>query len=153
MSDNVNFNLQRFVEAQSSAWPRAIEELSAGRKQSHWMWFIFPQLAGLGMSPTAQLYALASEEEARAYLRHPLLGPRLIEATEATEAVLAHQGKSLYEIFGSPDDMKFRSSMTLFELASGDAAAPFTRALDAFCAGQRDDKTLALLDWTPAADA
>lgn len=150
MSDNLNFNLDRFIEAQSSAWPRALEELQAGRKQSHWMWFVFPQLAGLGMSPTAQLYALASVEEARAYLRHPLLGPRLIDATEA---VLAHQNKSLHEIFGSPDDMKFRSAMTLFELASGDTASLFTRALDAMCAGQRDDKTLALLNWTPEANA
>jgi uncharacterized protein (DUF1810 family) len=150
MSDNIHFHLDRFVEAQSSSWPRALEELQAGRKESHWMWFIFPQLAGLGMSPTAQLYALVSVEEARAYLRHPLLGPRLIEATEAT---LAHAGKSLHEIFGSPDDMKFRSSMTLFELASGETASPFTHALDEMCGGERDDRTLALLDWRPEANA
>jgi uncharacterized protein (DUF1810 family) len=150
MSHNLAFHLGRFVDAQSSTWPRALEELQAGRKQSHWMWFIFPQLAGLGMSPTAQLYAFASVDEARAFLRHPLLGPRLIEATEA---VLAHQHKSLHDIFGSPDDMKFRSSMTLFELASGDTASVFTRALDAMCAGQRDDKTLALSNWTPEANA
>jgi uncharacterized protein (DUF1810 family) len=150
MSDNLAFNLERFVEAQSSAWPRALEELQTGRKESHWMWFVFPQLAGLGMSPTAQLYALASEDEARAYLRHSLLGPRLIQATEAT---LTHSGKSLHQIFGSPDDMKFRSSMTLFELATGNRALPFTRALDALCGGRRDDRTLALLDWTPEAHA
>ncbi|MCV3765762.1 DUF1810 domain-containing protein [Rhizobium sp. TRM95796] len=150
MSDNIHFHLDRFVEAQSSSWPRALDELRAGRKQSHWMWFVFPQLAGLGMSPTAQLYALVSVEEAKAYLRHPMLGPRLIEATKAT---LAHSDKSLHEIFGAPDDMKFRSSMTLFELAAGDSGSLFSRALDELCGGQRDDRTLALLDWTPEANA
>ncbi|HET9849829.1 MAG TPA: DUF1810 domain-containing protein [Candidatus Dormibacteraeota bacterium] len=136
------FNLERFVTAQASVWETVLHELKAGRKRSHWMWFIFPQLRGLGVSPTAQFYGIGSLAEARAYLAHPLLGPRL---HLCTEAVLATQGKSLHEIFGSPDDIKFRSSMTLFALASDDDGSLFRRALDAYCAGRVDDRTMDLL--------
>ncbi|GGE41356.1 hypothetical protein GCM10007276_18450 [Agaricicola taiwanensis] len=133
--------LQRFVEAQEGTFEIALEELRAGRKRSHWMWFIFPQLKGLGHSPTAEFYGIGSLGEARAYLAHPVLGSRL---RVATHAVLAAKAASLREIFGSPDDLKFRSSMTLFA-----AAAPgedlFQRALDRWCGGEKDGRTLELL--------
>ncbi|MDQ8756085.1 DUF1810 domain-containing protein [Sphingosinicella sp. LHD-64] len=135
-------DLSRFVEAQQNVYADALAELKAGRKTSHWMWFIFPQIAGLGRSPTAQVYALASLDEARAYLDHPTLGPRLAEA--ATGA-LQHRDKSAEAIFGPTDAMKFRSSMTLFEAAS-DTPGPFTEALDAFYAGARDPATLRILE-------
>src|SRR5437764_10712569 len=105
------FNLQRFVDAQAGIYAQALGELRAGCKQSHWMWFIFPQIAGLGFSPTAQHYAIGSLAEAGAYLAHPQLGPRL---RETTAAVMAVAGRTAHQIFGSPDDLKFRSSMTLF---------------------------------------
>src|SRR6185369_8221544 len=105
------FNLQRFVDAQDKVYARVVAELSAGRKQSHWMWFIFPQLAGLGFSAMAQRYAISSPEEAAAYLTHDILGPRLVECTRL---VLAVPDKTILAILGSPDDLKFRSSMTLF---------------------------------------
>src|ERR1700709_2855630 len=107
------YGLQRFVDAQEDAaiYARALAELRAGRKRSHWIWFIFPQIAGLGSSPTAARYAICSLDEARAYLGHDVLGPRLHECTRLVNAV---QGRSIGEIFGSPDDMKVRSSMTLF---------------------------------------
>lgn len=136
------FRLERFVDAQSWVYERALGELERGRKSSHWMWFVFPQLAGLGRSPTARLYGIGSIDEARAYLAHPLLGPRL---AECTEAVLGHPERSLHEIFGSPDDLKFRSSMTLFALVSGESS-PFADALAQFCGGERDLLTLALID-------
>ncbi|HUO54778.1 MAG TPA: DUF1810 domain-containing protein [Rhodoblastus sp.] len=136
--DDDPFQLQRFVAAQDGVFDRVREELRAGRKRSHWMWFIFPQIAGLGVSPMAQFYALASLDEARAYLAHPLLGPRL---RECAELVLRVEGRSLLDIFGDPDRMKFRSSMTLFE-----RAAPlepiFAAALDKYCGGLRDPATL-----------
>ena len=135
------FDLQRFVEAQARAWPAALAELKRGRKESHWMWFIFPQIAGLGSSTTAQFYAIASLEEARAYLDDPLLGARL---AEATEAMLAHRGRSAEAILGGIDAMKLRSSMTLFEAAS-DGDGPFGAALDAFYDGERDRATLRLI--------
>jgi len=136
------FNLDRFVSAQSRIYATALAELRAGEKRSHWMWFIFPQLNGLGTSPTAAFYGLVSIEEAKAYLAHRTLGPRLVESFEAT---LDHAARGLRDIFGSPDDMKFRSSATLFAQASRDGGV-FERALDAFCAGEPDPKTLELLD-------
>lgn len=133
--------LDRFVTAQDPDYARVIDELRRGRKESHWMWYIFPQLAGLGTSAMAQLYAIASASEARAYLAHPLLGPRL---RECTEAVLAHPDRTAEQIFGGIDARKFRSSMTLFEAVASDAA-PFARALDLFFAGRRDGITLGML--------
>ncbi|HEY5721089.1 MAG TPA: DUF1810 domain-containing protein [Allosphingosinicella sp.] len=133
--------LSRFVEAQRSIYPAALAELRAGRKTSHWMWFVFPQIAGLGMSATAIFYAIASEDEARAYLAHPVLGPRL---RECTNAVLDHRDKSAEAIFGPVDAMKLRSSMTLFERV-GAAREPFGACLEALFDGRRDAKTLDLL--------
>ena len=135
------FDLARFVEAQAPVYENALAELRAGRKRSHWMWFIFPQIRGLGISPTAQYFALGGLDEARAYLAHPLLGPRLLACTAA---VNTHQGSTLSRIFGAPDDLKFRSSMTLFELAAEDPSQ-FTRALDTLCAGERDEITRAIV--------
>ena len=134
------FDLDRFVEAQAPVYAQALAELKRGRKESHWMWFVFPQIAGLGFSPMAQRYAIGSTDEARAYLAHPLLGPRL---REATEAMLAHRGRGAEAILGPVDAMKFRSSMTLFEAVAG--GGPFGAAIDAFYDGKRDDKTLTLL--------
>lgn len=135
------FDLQRFVEAQARNYADALAELRAGRKTSHWMWYVFPQAAGLGSSPMAQTYAIASLGEARAYLAHPVLGARL---RECVAAVLAVQGRSAHQIFGSPDDVKFRSSLTLF-----DAAAPgeplFRQALERYFAGEPDPRTLEIL--------
>lgn len=136
------FDLQRFVKAQDPVFATVLEELRAGRKRSHWMWFVFPQLRDLGRSPTAQFYGIASLGEARAYLAHPILGPRL---TQATEAVLSVQGRTLHEIFGSPDDLKFRSSMTLFARAAAEDGDLYRKALDRCCGGQPDETTLKLL--------
>ncbi len=136
------FGLARFVTAQAPVFETALGELEAGRKRSHWMWFVFPQLRGLGRSPTAKVYGLGSLDEARAYLDHPVLGPRL---KRCTRAVLDGAGASLAAIFGTPDDMKFRSSMTLFDLAAGADGTLYRRALDRFCGGQPDEATLALL--------
>ena len=134
------FNLARFVAAQDPVYGRVIQELRSGRKQSHWMWFIFPQIAGLGRSAMAQHFAISSLDEARAYLAHPLLGGRL---RECTQLVLDAEGRSAHEIFGSPDDLKFHSCMTLFAQAdSGDSR--FTRALDRYFGGGRDAMTLSL---------
>ena len=132
------FNLDRFVTAQASCYDRVLAELRRGHKSSHWMWFIFPQIAGLGRSPTAQFYALASLDEARAYLDHPVLGPRLVECTAAATAV---PDGSAYDIFGGVDEMKFRSSMTLFVVASSGEPA-FPAALDRFFQGKWDPLTL-----------
>lgn len=135
------FNLQRFVDAQQGVWATALEELRAGAKQSHWMWFVFPQLAGLGRSPTAQFYGLGSLDEARAYLDHPLLGPRL---RAATDAVNPWAGKRTAEqIFGPVDALKLSSSATLFDLVEPESI--FDNALQNFFAGGRDELTLALL--------
>ena len=135
------FDLERFVSAQEESYARALAELKHGRKASHWMWFIFPQIAGLGSSPMARFYAIASAEEARAYLDHPLLGPRL---RAATEAMLAHRGERAEDILGSVDALKFRSSMTLFD-AVARGPEPFASALTFFHAGKKDQATLALL--------
>lgn len=145
MTQHDPFDLDRFADAQAGVFDAALAELQAGRKRGHWMWFVFPQMRGLGHSPTAQFFAIASREEARAYLAHPLLGPRL---AEATRAVLRHRGRSAYEIFGSPDELKFRSSMTLF--AQVDPDGPFREAIDAFFAGRGDEATLRLLSEAPA---
>ena len=135
------FDLERFVAAQEGVYPQALAELQAGQKRSHWMWFVFPQLAGLGRSPTAIFYALASAEEARAYLAHPLLGPRLLACIDA---VLRHRTSSAEAIFGAIDAMKLSSSMTLFEAVAAEPA-PFAAVLDAFYGGARDAATLELL--------
>ena len=134
-------NLQRFVTAQAGVYTQALEELKRGRKQSHWMWFVFPQIAGLGSSPIAQVYAIGSLAEARAYLAHRVLGPRLRDCTAAVNAV---DGRSAHEIFGSPDDLKFRSSMTLFQAAAPDEPL-FPAAADKFFGGAPDARTLELL--------
>jgi uncharacterized protein (DUF1810 family) len=137
------YNLERFVAAQEPVLPTALAELRAGRKRTHWMWFIFPQLRGLGRSTTATYYGILSLDEARAFLAHPLLGPRL---EFCTNAVLRIDGRSLREIFGSPDDMKFHSSMSLFALVATDGAAPFRKTLDRWWDGRTDPQTLRLLD-------
>jgi uncharacterized protein (DUF1810 family) len=132
------FDLQRFVDAQARVYHTVVEELRGGRKRSHWIWFIFPQIAGLGSSPTAAHYAIASLEEARAYLEHEVLGPRLHECTRLVNQV---QGRSIGEIFGSPDDLKVRSSMTLFARATHDNR-DFVELLDKYYDGEEDALTL-----------
>ena len=132
-----NFDLNRFVEAQNPVIDRVRAELKAGRKQSHWMWFIFPQIAGLGQSAMSVRYAISGLDEARAYLAHPVLGPRLVECTR----LVAESGRSIADIFGSPDDMKLRSSMTLFAKAQGEGV--FSEAIEKYCGGRFDEATLA----------
>ena len=134
-------DLARFITAQASEYTQALGELRAGRKRSHWMWYIFPQIDGLGFSSMSKMYAVKSEAEAKAYLAHPVLGPRLIECCEA---LLAVQGKSANAILGSPDDMKLRSSATLFASVSP-AGSVFERVLDRFFYGERDPATVGLL--------
>lgn len=136
------FDLDRFVMAQAPLYDIALTELIGGRKLTHWMWFIFPQLRGLGRSTTAQRYGISSMEEARDYLAHPVLGPRL---RECVTAMLDNGETDLGVIFGSPDDMKFISSMTLFSLAAGEGDSLFAEALDKFGGGDRDERTLTLL--------
>ena len=138
-----DFDLERIVTAQAPVFETVLAELRAGRKRTHWMWFIFPQLAGLGRSATARFYGIGSIDEARAYLGHPLLGPRL---ELCTRIVLASECSSLHAMFGSPDDMKFRSCMTLFSSATDDPDNPFRQALERWCGGRADEKTLALID-------
>ena len=135
------FDLKRFVDAQKDDYATALAELRAGRKRSHWMWYSFPQLDGLGFSSTSRFYGIKSRDEARAYLAHAVLGPRL---AECAQALLALRGRSASAIFGSPDDLKLRSSMTLFAEVSA-PGSPFERVLDQYFEGQRDPKTLALL--------
>lgn len=132
------YDLQRFVTAQSGVYERALAELRRGRKESHWMWFVFPQIAGLGHSPTAQTYAIRSLDEARAYLAHPVLGPRLRQCAGTANAV---EGRTAHDIFGSPDDLKFRSSMTLFAAAAPEEPA-FRQALQQYFAGAGDPRTM-----------
>jgi uncharacterized protein (DUF1810 family) len=134
------FNLERFVAAQRGVDPAALEELRRGRKESHWMWFVFPQLAALGRSETAQYYGLSGRAEAAAYLAHPILGARLVDGVAA---VLPHAARGPETVFGVVDAMKFRSSTTLFEGVGGGAA--FAAALDGFYGGARDEATLRLL--------
>jgi len=134
-------SLHRFLEAQDPVMDAVMAELAAGAKRTHWMWFVFPQLATLGRSATARFYGLGGLEDARAYLAHPVLGERL---RGCVRAVLAHRGKSAHAIFGSPDDLKFRSCMTLFALADPDEPL-FAQALAAFYHGNSDPATLALV--------
>ena len=136
------FDFARFVAAQAPVIDAVRAELRAGRKRSHWMWFVFPQLWGLGQSSMAQHYGIGSLDEARAYLVHPELGRRLCECTTL---VLRHADQSLHATFGSPDDMKFHSSMTLFARASGNPTSLFQQALDQFCGGDEDPASLAIL--------
>ena len=132
------YNLRRFVDAQAPLYERVRAELRNGQKETHWMWFIFPQIKGLGASPTALKFAIASRGEAQAYLDHPLLGPRLRECTRLVNAV---PNRSIEDILGCPDDVKFRSSMTLFA-AVADDNKDFTAALDKFYGGKADPATL-----------
>jgi uncharacterized protein (DUF1810 family) len=132
------FDLQRFVDAQAPVWARVEAELAAGRKASHWMWFVFPQLRGLGTSAMAQRYGIGSLAEARAYAAHPLLGARL---RRGTALMLAVPGRTAHEILGAPDDLKFRSSMTLFAHAVPDEPL-FRAALERFFEGAEDECTL-----------
>jgi uncharacterized protein (DUF1810 family) len=132
------YDLRRFVETQRTTYDGALAELRRGRKASHWMWFIFPQIAGLGMSAMSQHYSISCLEEARAYLDQPVLGPRLVECIRAVNAV---EGCSAYEIFGPPDDMKFRSSLTLFAAAAPDNPI-FAEALARYFGGEADPLTL-----------
>ena len=136
------FNLSRFTKAQEGVYDRAMAELNAGHKRTHWMWFIFPQIDGLGHSSISRRYAIKGIEEARAYLKHPLLGARL---SDCAEAVLGIEGRSAAEMFGFPDDLKLRSSMTLFGSISQQGSV-FDRVLEKFFNGQQDEKTLQLLE-------
>jgi uncharacterized protein (DUF1810 family) len=128
------YNLQRFIDAQDPVYEQVRRELEAGHKTSHWMWFIFPQIAGLGYSLMAQRYAIGSRAEAAAYADHPMLGPRLRECTGLVNAI---EGRAIKEIFGSPDDLKFRSSVTLFAKCASDPQV-FENALDKYFAGEAD---------------
>lgn len=149
------FDLQRFVDAQARNYADAIAELTAGRKRSHWMWYVFPQYAGLGRSAMAERYAIRSLDEAKAYLRHHILGPRLVECANA---VLAVHGVTARDIFGAPDDMKLRSSATLFSRVA-EPGSVFHRILERYFQGAVDERTLELIGavargrGTPSADA
>lgn len=138
MSSQDPYNLDRFIEAQDPVYSGVCAELRQGRKTSHWMWFVFPQIQGLGSSPMARKFAISSLEEARAYLQHPVLGPRL---EECTRLVCKISEKSIDDIFNYPDDMKFHSSMTLFALAAPDRRV-FEEALERHFEGERDAQTL-----------
>jgi uncharacterized protein (DUF1810 family) len=133
-------HLQRFVEAQADIYDDVVKELAAGRKRSHWMWFIFPQVAGLGFSAMAQRYAIGSRDEALAYLAHDILGPRLVECAGL---VMSVTGRTIHDILGSPDDLKFCSSMTLFDAVTDNPL--FAAALAKYYAGARDQATLDIL--------
>ncbi len=135
------YDLQRFVEAQQGVYARALAELHDGRKRSHWMWYVFPQIDGLGFSPMTKRYSIKSLAEAEAYLSHPVLGPRLLECFEA---VLRVEGRSALEIMGSPDDMKLKSCATLFERVTGGSVV-FGQVIDKYFLGERDAATLRLL--------
>ena len=135
------FDLDRFVEAQKTHYDRALEEIRSGRKRTHWMWFIFPQFAGLGTSATAEFYAIRSRAEAEAYLQHPVLGARL---DECFKALLAIDGRSASEIFGYPDDLKLRSSATLFASVSPPGSV-FNQVIAKHFDGERDERTIRLL--------
>ena len=141
MEETAAFDLDRFLKAQEPVFEMVMDELHAGAKQSHWMWFVFPQLRGLGHSPLALRFGISGLEEAKAYLQHPVLGHRLRKSVEAVQGV---SGRSLRQIFGTPDDIKFRSSMTLFALADGGEGL-FQEALDQYCNGVMDPRTVELL--------
>jgi uncharacterized protein (DUF1810 family) len=151
MSDAVvaRYNLERFVEAQAGVYEQVCAELRAGQKRSHWMWFVFPQIRGLGSSEMAMRYAISGREEARAYLDHPVLGPRL---QECAGIVVELEGRTVEEIFGYPDDLKFHSSMTLFSEAAalfaeveGSSKSVFHKALKKYFGGKTDRRTLELI--------
>ena len=135
------FDLNRFGEAQADDYARALAEVRAGRKRTHWMWYVFPQLDGLGSSPTARHFAVKGLDEARAYLAHPVLGPRLVECAELAAAV---EHGSAAQVFGYPDDLKLRSSMTLFARAAPENPV-FAAVLDRYFDGEPDPRTLELL--------
>lgn len=135
------YDLERFVTAQGRNYQEALREIRNGRKTSHWMWYVFPQLSGLGYSETAKFYGIKNLEEAQAYVEHPVLGSRLIEISSA---LLAIEGKTAHQIFGSPDDLKLKSSMTLFSAVER-ASPAFGEVLDQYFAGEKDGKTLTLL--------
>ncbi|MDO3381626.1 DUF1810 domain-containing protein [Gilvimarinus algae] len=138
----MSFHLHRFIDAQDEHFPQILAELNAGRKQTHWMWYVFPQLKGLGRSTTANYYAISSQDEARAYWRHAVLGPRL---RACTQAVNQHGKRSAQQVFGHPDHLKFHSCMTLFaEISQNDPIV--AQALDQFFKGERDKATLDLLE-------
>lgn len=138
MNDTDPYNLQRFLDAQRDTYARVLTELRAGRKQSHWMWYVFPQLKGLGHSPMAEKFAISSLDEAEAYLRHPVLGQRLRECTALVTAI---DGLSIEDIFGYPDCLKFHSSMTLFAKAADDDEI-FTAALKKYHRAELDEQTM-----------
>ena len=142
-------DLARFVAAQRGSYEHALAEIASGRKRSHWMWYVFPQFAGLGVSATSRKYAIASLAEAEAYLRHELLGPRLVACADAALAV---EGRSAREIFGSPDDLKLHSSATLFAQVSAEGSV-FHRLLDKYFGGEPDDATLRLVAASAASSA
>ncbi|OEU60748.1 MAG: calpastatin [Desulfobacterales bacterium PC51MH44] len=135
-------NLQRFLSAQGDRLGSVMQELNRGKKWGHWMWYVFPQVQGLGRSPTSERYAIHSEDEAFAYLHHPVLGPRLLECTKA---VNGHQNLTAEQIFGYPDYLKFRSCMTLFAKVAG-KNSPFSEALEKFFVGEPDTRTLSILE-------
>jgi uncharacterized protein (DUF1810 family) len=139
---NDTYNLGRFVQAQAHDYEQALSEIRSGRKQSHWIWYIFPQFDGLGFSSMSKKYAIKSLAEARAYLAHPVLGPRL---AACAEAALDVEGKTATQIFGSPDDMKLKSCATLFACVSPEGSV-FHRLLDKYFHGGRDEKTLQIVD-------
>ena len=141
MAGDVDYDLHRFIEAQNGIYEQALAELKAGRKRSHWMWFIFPQIAGLGTSSMAEKYAIRSVEEATAYLSDPILGSRLLRCVQA---ILSVRDRSAHDIMGSPDDLKLRSSMTLFAAVS-DHGSPFHKAIDHFYDGKFDERTISIL--------
>jgi uncharacterized protein (DUF1810 family) len=136
------FDLDRFTAAQEGVYDTVIAELKSGRKRTHWIWFIFPQIDGLGYSATSKHFAIRSSEEARHYLDHPVLGKRLLECSEA---VLAVEGRTVSEIFGYPDDLKLKSSMTLFAHVA-DSGSVFARVLDKYFHGEQDARTIDLLE-------
>jgi len=142
MNEQDPHNLHRFVTAQTEDYERALGELRRGRKQSHWIWYIFPQVAGLGHSSMSQEYAIRSRDEAIAYLEHVILGPRL---QQCCEALLKHEGERVRDVMGSPDDLKLRSSMTLFAMVSKQDSV-FHKVLNAFYFGRMDKRTIAFLD-------
>jgi uncharacterized protein (DUF1810 family) len=136
-----NKTMERFIKAQREDYKTALKEISDGRKRSHWMWYIFPQVAGLGYSETSRYYAIRDVHEAQAYLDHPVLGPRLVEISEA---LLGLETTDPHAVFGSPDDMKLKSSMTLFAALPGSNPV-FQAVLDKFFSGKKDEKTLQLM--------
>jgi uncharacterized protein (DUF1810 family) len=141
MTPDDPFDLQRFVDAQTGDYATALAELQRGRKRSHWIWYVLPQLRGLGMSAYSQRYGIASLAEARAYLAHPILGPRL---NECVAAIARHKGTDIAEILGALDAMKYQSCLTLFKAAAPESA-PFAQALRDFFRGREDARTLAML--------